>query len=327
MIEALEQPVTAVNSFTKKQNLTRLIKREALHLGFDYCGIARADFQDNEKGKLENWLNNGFHGSMHYMARNPERRVDPQQLLPGAKSVISVLLNYYSSRKQSDPAAPKISKYAFGTDYHIVMIERLEHLLSVMREHVPGLEGKICVDSAPVMEKTWAQRSGLGWIGKNTNLINKEKGSFFFIGEIITNAELEYDRPLQDYCGTCTRCIDACPTQAIIAPYILDARKCISYLTIELKEEKMPPEFQDKMNGWVFGCDICQDVCPWNHFASEHNVPEFDPKTELMNMNRQEWEDLTEGKFNELCSDSPMQRAKYKGIRRNIATILQKEPG
>ena len=296
----------------------QLIKNKAKELGFFYCGISKAEFLENQAPKLESWLNKNHHGKMDYMQRNFDKRLDPRLLVDGAKSVISLLLNYYTPQKQIDPSAPKISKYALGKDYHLVIKEKLGKLFEYLSTEIGEIGGRVFVDSAPVMDKVWAEKAGLGWIGKNSNLINPKEGSFFFIAELILDIELEPDGPIKDYCGTCTRCIDACPTDAIIAPYIVDSKKCISYLTIELKDEIIPKEFGQKMDNWMFGCDICQDVCPWNRFAKQHANTELKADSRLTQMKKQDWYDLTQEIFNELFRHSAVKRTKFKGLSRNI---------
>jgi len=295
-----------------------MIKEEAKRLGFLFCGIAKADFLEEEAPRLESYLRNGQHGEMAYMENHFDKRLDPRKLVDDAKSIISLGLNYYTNTSQLDPLAPKISKYAFGADYHTVIKEKLKELMQVINEKIGEVGGRAFVDSAPVLDKAWAQKAGLGWVGKNTNLINKNTGSFFFLSELIVDLELEYDIPsTQDYCGTCTRCIDACPTNAIVGPYVVDGSRCISYLTIELKNE-IPNEFQGKMDNWMFGCDICQDVCPWNRFSTLHNEPSFMPKPELLSISKPEWEDITEDVFQKVFQKSPVKRTKYTGLKRNI---------
>lgn len=296
---------------------TFLIKQEAHRLGFDFCGISKAEFLNEEATHLENWLKKGMHGKMEYMEKNFEKRLNPAKLVDGAKSVISLLYNYYTDKKQEDDTAPKISKYAFGEDYHFVVKRKLQELIFFIREKIGEVNGRAFVDSAPVLERAWAKKSGLGWVGKNSNLITKQYGSFFFIAELVVDLELEYDSPLPDYCGTCTRCMDACPTDAIVAPQMVDGSKCISYFTIELKEN-IPNEMKGKFANRAFGCDICQDVCPWNRFSKKHNEPAFEPKDELLQMKKSEWEEITEDVFNKLLKNSAVQRAKFKGLKRNI---------
>ncbi|MDQ3049189.1 MAG: tRNA epoxyqueuosine(34) reductase QueG [Bacteroidota bacterium] len=296
---------------------TSLIKAEAKRLGFDYCGISKAEFLEEEAPRLENWLNNNMHGQMSYMQNHFDKRLDPRLLVPGARSVISLLLNYYPSEKQEDPDAPRVSKYAYGKDYHLVIKEKLNLLLEFIKTNIGEVDGRAFVDSAPVLDKAWAKKSGVGWIGKHSNLINKESGSFFFIAELITDLELEADGPIKDYCGTCTRCMDACPTDAIIAPYVVDGSKCISYFTIELKEN-IPQEVKGKFNNWAFGCDICQDICPWNRFSKPHTEKHFEPTPELLGMKKRDWEELTEETFKRVFKDSAVKRTKFNGLKRNI---------
>jgi epoxyqueuosine reductase len=300
------------------QAYSRLIKKEALDLGFMFCGIAKAGFLEEEAPRLETWLKKGMQGEMGYMENYFDKRLDPRLLVDGAKSVISLGLNYYTNQEQTDSSAPKISKYAYGTDYHHVIKHKLKQLLDTIREKIGEVNGRAFVDSAPVLDKAWAKRAGLGWVGKNTNLISMKKGSFFFLAELIVDLELEYDIPsTADHCGTCTRCIDACPTEAIVAPYVVDGSRCISYLTIELKNE-MPSEFQGKMDNWMFGCDICQDVCPWNRFSVLNQEQAFQPNKELLSMNKRDWEEITEEIFQRVFKDSPVKRTKFSGLKRNI---------
>ncbi len=306
-----------------KQQLTISIKKLASTLGFDYCGIAKATRLDDDAQRLETWLNKGMHGNMQYMERYFDLRIDPRKLVPGAKSVITLLLNYSPKEKQRDDA-PKISKYAYGKDYHEVIREKLNRLVELIREQIGEIHGRGFVDSAPVLERTWAQRSGLGWIGKNGNLINKQNGSFFFIATLITDLDLECDDPFaKDYCGTCTRCIDACPTDAILPGRVINGSKCISYFTIELKEMLIPQEMKDKFENWMFGCDICQDVCPWNRFSKPTNETEFKPLTEVLNLSTKEWEMMSEEKFKKLFKQSPLSRSKLTGIQRNLKFLQQ----
>jgi len=294
-----------------------MIKAEAQRLGFGYCGISKATFLEEEAPRLEKWLLQNMHGRMKYMENYFDKRLDPRKLVDGARSVISVLLNYFPFRQQVHPDVPKISKYAYGTDYHFVAKEKLKELMDFITEEIGEVHGRIFVDSAPVMDKAWAQKSGLGWMGKHTNLINKNNGSFFFIAEIILDLELEPDAPIEDYCGTCTRCMDACPTEAIVAPYVVDGSKCISYFTIELKEE-IPLHVQGKFENWVFGCDICQDVCPWNRFSKPSREEKFNPKQGLLEMTGEEWQEITEEIFQKIFSDSAVKRTGYKGLKRNL---------
>ncbi len=294
-----------------------MIKAEAERLGFLSCGIAKAEFLSEEAPRLEAWLKNGYHGEMQYMENYFDKRLDPRKLVEGARSVISLSLNYYTETVQQDPTAPKISKYAYGKDYHELIKEKLKQLHAYIQEHIGEVSGRAFVDSAPVLDKAWANRAGLGWIGKHSNLLSKQKGSFFFLAELILDIDLEYDIPVADHCGNCTRCIDACPTDAIIAPYLVDGSKCISYLTIELKNE-IPNSFKEKMDNWMFGCDICQDVCPWNRFSIQHEEEAFHPKEELISKNREEWIEISEEIFQNLFKHSAVKRTKFKGLQRNI---------
>lgn len=298
---------------------TAIIKEEAKRLGFDFCGISKADFLQEEAPRLEKWLKQGMHGQMDYMANHFDKRLDPRLLVEGARSVVSLLYNYYPEQKQAE-GAPKISKYAYGNDYHDVIKSKLNEFVSVLKERIGDVNGRVFTDSAPVLDKAWAKKSGLGWIGKHSNLINKEQGSFFFIAELIIDVDLEYDGPIADYCGTCTKCIDACPTEAIVAPYVVDGSKCISYLTIELKEN-IPAEFKGKMDNWAFGCDVCQDVCPWNRFSKPHNEPLFNNTSGLLTYSTQEWQEITEEVFGKLFKNSAVKRTKYKGLKRNLEFI------
>lgn len=295
---------------------TAIVKEEALRLGFDSCGISKAEYLEGEAAHFEDWLHGGMHGKMSYMERNGEKRLDPCLLVPGAKSVISLLLNYYPAEKQN-PNAPAISKYAYGTDYHLVIKEKLKTLLTRLTERIGPIEGRAFVDSAPVLERAWAAKSGLGWIGKNSMLITPQRGSYFFLAELIVDLELEPDTPIKDYCGTCTRCIDACPTKAIVEPRVVDGSKCISYFTIELKED-IPQEMKGKFKEWMFGCDICQDVCPWNSFSKPHNNEGLDAKPELLEMDWNAWEEITGEAFSKTFYDSPLQRPGFENIKRNL---------
>lgn len=299
-------------------DLAKKIKGLAAQNGFDYCGIALARQLDDDARRLEEWLNNGFHGSMQYMANHFDLRIDPSRLVPGAKSVITFLKNFYPETTQ-DPGIPKVSKYAYGKDYHIVIREKLNHLLQQIRNIAGEIQGRGFVDSAPVLERSWALRSGLGWIGKNGNLINKGSGSFFFIATLITDLHLQPDEPFsKDYCGTCTRCIDACPTEAILPGKVVDGSRCISYYTIELKDEFLPEKMKGKFDHWMFGCDICQDVCPWNRFSTPHAEPEFEAGEAILHFSKQDWEALTEAEFKRIFQDTPLYRTKWKGILRNV---------
>lgn len=302
---------------------SKLIKDEAIRLGFLDCGISKAEFLEEEAPRLEQWLKNNRHGEMKYMENYFDKRLDPRLLVDDAKSVISLSLNYFTDEKQKDPNAPKISKYAYGQDYHYVIKDKLKELLFFIEEHVGDVSGRAFVDSAPVLDRAWAKRSGLGWVGKNSNLISKQKGSFFFLSELIIDLELEYDNLFQaDHCGTCTRCLDACPTDAIIAPQVVDGTKCISYLTIELKNE-IPLEFKDKMDNWMFGCDICQDVCPWNRFSKAHNEDAFKPENGLLNLSAKELTEITDEVFKKVFKGSPVKRTKFSGLKRNIEFLKQ----
>lgn len=295
---------------------TALIKAEARRLGFMSCGISRAEFLEQEAPRLESWLKNNMHGEMKYMENHFDKRLDPTKLVEGSKSVISLLLNYYPSEKQKENSY-KISKYAYGTDYHFVIKDKLKDLLKYIQTEIGDVNGRAFVDSAPVLDKAWAARSGLGWIGKNSNLLTRQVGSFYFIAELIVDLELDYDSPVTDHCGTCTACIDACPTQAIVEPYKVDGSKCISYFTIELKEE-LPSHVKGKFDDWMFGCDVCQDVCPWNRFSKPHSEPLFDPHPELLDLDRENWEEITQETFNEIFRKSAVKRTKYSGLQRNI---------
>ena len=297
----------------------QLIKTEATKLGFDFCGVAKADFLDEEAPLLETWLKNGMHGQMNYMANHFDKRLDPRLLVEEAKSVVTMLLNYYPDQQLPEGDTDyKLSKYAYGQDYHHVIKEKLSDLMAYIHETIGEVGGRAFVDSAPVMDKAWAKRAGLGWVGKHTNLINREIGSFFFIAELILDLDLEPDGPITDYCGTCTRCLDACPTDAIVGPYVVDGSKCISYFTIELKEA-IPDEVRGKFDNWVFGCDICQDVCPWNRFARPHKTPAFDPHPDLAAFSKDDWEEITEDVFREVFRRSAVKRTKLDGLKRNVA--------
>jgi len=292
------------------------IKAEAHRLGFLACGIATAGFLEEEAPRLERWLSEGKHGQMAYMANHFDLRLDPRKLMPGAKSVISLAFNYHAPRQQQDPEAPKLSTYAYGRDYHKVVKKRLKPLMAFIAEHFGDVELRAFVDSAPVLEKAWAERAGIGWRGKHTNVIRQAAGSYFFLCELITDLELAPDAPATDHCGTCRRCIDACPTEAI-TPYGVDGSRCISYLTIELKDA-IPSEFADKLNGWAFGCDICQEVCPWNRFSTPHTEVEFTPKQELIALTADEWHGMDEVLFDRLFAGSAVKRAKFTGLKRSL---------
>lgn len=308
---------------TVKEKHTALIKTEAKRLGFLSCGISKADFLEEEAPRLEKWLKNNMHGEMQYMENHFDKRLDPRLLVEGSKSVISLLLNYFPSQTQQDPEAPKISKYAYGTDYHFVIKDKLKQLLTFIEAEIGEVGGRAFVDSAPVLDKAWAAKSGLGWVGKNSNLLSKQVGSFFFIAELIVDLELDYDTPVTDHCGSCTACIDACPTEAITEPYVVDGSKCISYFTIELKDQ-IPTEFSGKFDDWMFGCDVCQDVCPWNRFSKPHNEPLFNPNPELLSMSKKDWEEITQEVFSEIFKKSPVKRTKFAGLKRNIEFLKDK---
>ena len=300
-----------------KSTHTELIKNEAKRLGFLSCGISKADFLEEEAPRLEQWLNKNMHGEMQYMENHFDKRLDPTKLVEDSKSVVSLLLNYFPSEEPQDKTAPKISKYAYGDDYHFVIKEKLKRLLEFIYEEIGEVSGRAFVDSAPVLDKAWAAKSGLGWVGKNSNLITKDTGSFYFIAELIIDLPLNYDNPTTDHCGTCTACIDACPTKAIVDPYVVDGSKCISYFTIELKNE-LPSSMKGSFDNWMFGCDICQDVCPWNRFSKAHSEPLFNPNDKLLSMSKSEWEEITEELFQEIFKKSAVKRAKFSGLTRNI---------
>ncbi|WP_139855566.1 tRNA epoxyqueuosine(34) reductase QueG [Aequorivita sinensis] len=295
---------------------SQLIKSEAKRLGFLSCGISKAAFLEEEAPRLEKWLKNNMNGEMGYMENHFDKRLDPTVLVPGSKSVISLLLNYYPTQIQNNDSY-KISKYAYGTDYHFIIKDKLKELMHFISEEIGEVNGRAFVDSAPVLDKAWAAKSGLGWIGKHSNLLTKQSGSFYFIAELIVDLDLEYDNPVTDHCGTCTACIDACPTNAIVADRVVDGSKCISYFTIELKNE-IPISEKGKFQDWMFGCDICQDVCPWNRFSKPHNEPLFNPHPELLSMTKKDWEEITEDVFREIFKKSAVKRTKYTGLTRNI---------
>ncbi|MEY2963196.1 MAG: tRNA epoxyqueuosine(34) reductase QueG [Bacteroidota bacterium] len=299
-----------------KAEASLLIKKLAREAGFTSCGISEAGFLEEEATGLENWLKNGFHGSMSWMENHFDARLDPRILVPGAKSVVSVLLNYYPEEQQKE-GLPKISKYAYGRDYHKVIKGKLKKLMDGIREEIGDVQGRAFVDSAPVMDRAWARRSGLGWIGKHSLLLTKQRGSFFFIGELIIDLELEPDGPTTDHCGSCTACIDACPTQAIVAPTVIDSNKCISYLTIEYKNA-LPVEYQQSMDQWVYGCDTCQDVCPWNRFSAPHKEPDFALRESIASKNWEEWEEVSEYLWDEMMKGSAIRRTGYDGFKRNL---------
>jgi len=298
-----------------------MIKTEAKRLGFLSCGISKAEFLEEEAPRLEKWLNNNMHGEMGYMENHFDKRLDPTKLVEGSKSVISLLLNYFPSESQNSDSY-KISKYAYGTDYHFVIKDKLKELLYFINQEIGEVHGRAFVDSAPVLDKAWAAKSGLGWMGKHSNLLTQQVGSFYFIAELIVDLELECDSPTTDHCGTCTACIDACPTQAIVEPYVVDGSKCISYFTIELKNE-IPNEFKGQFDDWMFGCDVCQDVCPWNRFSKPHQEPLFDPHSKLLEMERKDWEEITEDVFKKIFKKSAVKRTKFSGLKRNIEFLKE----
>tara|TARA_B100000929_G_scaffold63923_1_gene48738 strand:- start:2002 stop:2928 length:927 start_codon:yes stop_codon:yes gene_type:complete len=302
-----------------KKHYTELIKNEAKRLGFISCGISRAEFLEDEAPRLEKWLKMKMNGEMKYMENYFEKRLDPRKLVDDAKSIISLTYNYYPEDLQNKEA-PKVSKYAYGMDYHYVIKEKLNFFLTFIKDKIGNVHGRAFVDSAPILEKAWAAKSGIGWVGKNSNLITKQVGSFYFLAELIVDLDLDYDRIESDHCGQCTACIDSCPTQAITQPYVVDGSKCISYFTIELKEN-IPKEFKGKFDDWVFGCDVCQDVCPWNKFSKSHKEPLFQTSSELMKMSRDEWNEITEETFNKIFKNSAVKRTGYKGLTRNLNFI------
>jgi len=299
-----------------KEKYTQLIKAEAQRLGFLSCGISKAGFLEEEAPRLENWLNNQMNGQMSYMENHFDKRLNPTLLVDDAKSVISLLLNYYPSEIQNQDSY-KISKYAYGQDYHHVIKEKLKELLHFIQTEIGEVSGRAFVDSAPVLDKAWAAKSGLGWVGKNSNLITQKVGSFYFIAELIIDLELDYDTPTTDHCGSCTACLDACPTEAIVAPYVVDGSKCISYFTIELKDN-LPQEMKGKFDDWMFGCDVCQDVCPWNRFSKPHNEPLFQTNSDILNFSKSDWEEITVDTFQKVFKNSAVKRTKYEGLLRNI---------
>ena len=299
-----------------KKKYSDFIKNKSIELGFISCGISKSGFLENEIGRFESWLKDNYHGQMSYMERNFDKRMDTTKLVAGSKSVISLLFNYYPSKEINNDSF-KISKYAYGKDYHFIIKDKLKSLLSSMRNEIGEIDGRVFVDSAPIMEKAWAKKSGLGWVGKNTNLISKKTGSFFFIAEIIVDLELEYDGEVTDHCGSCTTCLDACPTDALYEPYKIDASKCISYFTIELKDQ-FPNDLKKDFNDWIFGCDICQDVCPWNKFSIPNKEPLLNPKNEINQYSKKDWLELTDEVFKVAFKKTPLERTKFKGLKRNI---------
>ena len=306
-----------------KSKYSQLIKAEAKRLGFISCGISKAGFLEDEAPRLEKWLKNNMNGDMHYMENHFDKRLDPTKLVEDSKSVISLLLNYFPQETQIQDTY-KLSKYAYGTDYHFVIKDKLKELLDFIQERIGEVSGRAFVDSAPVLDKAWAAKSGLGWVGKHTLLLSQQRGSFHFVAELIIDLDLEYDHATTDHCGTCTKCIDACPTQAITEPYVVDGSKCISYFTIELKD-KIPTEFKGKLEDWMFGCDICQDVCPWNRFSKAHSEPLFNPHPELLSMTKKDWEEITEDVFQKLFKKSAVKRTKFEGLKRNIEFLKNQE--
>lgn len=306
-----------------KDDRARLVKQMAADLGFSFCGISKAEFLEEEAPRLEEWLNRGYQGQMKYLENHFDKRLDPRLLVPGAKSVISLLYNYYPAADLARENGLHVAKYAYGEDYHFVIKDKLKTFLNRLREKIGDMDGRAFVDSAPVHERAWAQKSGLGWVGKNSLLLNRQMGSFFFLAELIVDLELEPDGPVKDYCGTCTACMDACPTEAIPEPYVVDGSKCISYFTIELKEE-IPDAMKGKFENWIFGCDICQDVCPWNRFAQPHREPRFAPPEQLGAMSKREWVELTQDVFEKLFRKSPVKRTGFEGLKRNIRFALKK---
>ena len=306
------------------QNLSKnaaLIKSIATELGFSFCGISKAGFLKDEAPKVEEWLKRGYHGKMGYLENHFEKRLDPTKLVPGARSVVSLVYNYYPKKDQASEGNLKIAKYAYGQDYHLVIKDKLKSFMSSIHEEIGEVDGRVFVDSAPVHERAWAAKSGIGWIGKNSLLLNRNMGSFFFLAELIIDLELEADGPLKDYCGTCTACQDACPTDAIPEPYVVDGSRCISYLTIELKDE-IPLAFKDKMEDWVFGCDICQDVCPWNRFSKPHNEPAFQPQG-WEAFSKQDWQEMTREVFQKVFKKSAVKRTKFEGLERNVRFVSE----
>jgi epoxyqueuosine reductase len=307
---------------SKKAVYAQSIKTEAKRLGFLSCGISKAEFLEEEAPRLESWLHQNKHGKMHYMENHFDKRLNPTLLVEGSKSVISLTYNYYTDKLQQDPNAPKISKYAYGLDYHYVIKDKLNQLLEFIKEEIGDVHGRAFVDSAPIMEKAWAKKSGLGWIGKNSNLITQKVGSFYFISELIVDLDLEVDHAVTDHCGSCTACIDACPTDAITEPFQVDGSKCISYFTVELKDN-IPNEMKGKLDHWAFGCDVCQDVCPWNRFSKQHSELLFNPKPELLSMTKNDWEEITQETFNKVFKKSAVKRTKYTGLNRNIKFLKE----
>jgi len=300
-----------------KSETTQIIKSIAAELGFSFCGISKSEFLKDEAPRFEEWLHRGYAGTMNYLKENFDKRLDPRLLVPDSKSVISLMYNYFPEKDLAKNSNLKIAKYAYGEDYHFVVKEKLKIFLQRIQDNIGEVNGRAFVDSAPVHERAWAQKSGVGWIGKNSLLLNRSAGSFFFLAELIIDLELDYDAPIKDYCGTCTACMDACPTDAIPEPYVVDGSKCISYFTIELKEE-IPNDQKGRFENWIFGCDICQDVCPWNRFSKPHGQPKFDPHPDLEKMGTEDWEEITEEVFQKLFKKSAVKRTKFEGLKRNI---------
>lgn len=322
MIEKLHVCSTVNFLNTPRHHNTLYVKSIAHRLGFNFCGIAKAEFLEEEAPRLEEWLRRGYQGKMQYLENHFDKRLDPTKLVPGAKSVISLVYNYYPEKDLARDQSLHLAKYAYGEDYHTVIKDKLRTFMEELQQTVGEVSGRAFVDSAPVMERAWAQRSGLGWIGKNSLLLNRQMGSFFFLAELIIDLELEYDGPIKDYCGTCTACMDACPTEAIPEPYVVDGSKCISYFTIELKEA-LPSEMKGKFENWIFGCDICQDVCPWNRFARPHHESRFQPPAALEGMSVQDWKEITADVFETLFKQSAVTRTKYEGLMRNIRFVTE----
>lgn len=306
---------------SQAEKYTQLIKAKAISLGFMSCGVSKAEFLEDEAPRFEKWLQQGMHGEMKYMENHFDKRLNPTLLVEGSKSVVSLLFNYYPENKQREDSF-NISKYAYGQDYHFVVKNKLKQLLAFIQEEIGEVHGRAFVDSAPVLDKAWAKRSGLGWIGKHSNLLTKQVGSFYFIAELIIDLDLAYDTPVTDHCGSCTACIDACPTQAIVEPYAVDGSKCISYFTIELKES-IPSDFKNTFDDWAFGCDVCQDVCPWNKFSKAHKEPLFQPDERLLNYSKKEWQEITQEVFQEIFKKSAVKRTKYEGFKRNVAFLSE----
>lgn len=305
------------------QSRSQWIKNKARELGFFFCGISEAEFLEEEAPRLENWLLQKRNGEMQWMENHFDKRLDPTKLVPGAKSVVSLALNYYPKEKQREESGPKLAKYAYGKDYHHVIKAKLKDLMQFISAEIGEVDGRAFVDSAPVMDKAWARKSGIGWQGKNTNIIAKKAGSFFFLAELILDLELATDGPIKDYCGTCTRCLDACPTGALDQAYQIDGSKCISYFTIEYRGDQLPSSVKGKFENWMFGCDICQDVCPWNRLSKPHSEPLFDPHEKLLDMSKEDWLDISEEVFQEVFRKSAVKRTKYSGLKRNIQFLLE----